>query len=294
MPEPGEEERDALGSLSSHEGVDPGARPTWRSGDAWRVQFDEGDPICWLVVADARDEGYRHGVWCPTDEAPLIAAQLATMGVAYAGNITPDLGGRQEDTIVDWFDWPLVDGKTWPTTWGGEPARVEAKWVAKSQRYTLDLCLDEGLCVASYDYDPALRWWSEIAFRGGFEFRVHERAEDWERGYVLGDAVPRASYEYAGGNVGMLPVGERAFEVGERDDVVVIEVAREGAHWHEISLVDPSESFVWTDSSTTLLDTREHVWDLVDASPGAWRINENTLAEGAIRVEVWTVAYSSA
>lgn len=274
--------------------ADAGSRPTWRVGDAWRVQFDAGDPICWLVVAEADEEGYRQGVWCPTDEAPLIAAQLATMPLAYVGDFTPDLRGLAGDGAVTWFDWPLEDGKTWPTAWEGEPARVTANWLDGPQRYELDLCLDDGLCVASYDYDPELRWWSKLSLRGGFDFQVHERDEGWTRGYVLGEAEERSDTRYGGVNLGFVPVGQPVFDVDEGDDVVVVEVAREGIHAHEISLVDPDGSVAWTDSSTSLSDPDEYVWDMVDARSGQWSVRENTVAEGMLHVTVWTVRYSGA
>lgn len=284
-----EDEREALRAASI---ADPHARPDWRVGDAWRVQFDAGDPVCWLVVAQADELGYRQGVWCPTDEAPLIAAQLATMRLPYAGAFTLDLGGVAGEEVVTWFEWPLADGKTWPTTWGGAPAHVEASWLDAQERYELDLCLDDGLCVASYDYDPELGWWSELVLRGGFELRVHEREEGWTRGHVLADAVERRSSNYNGVSVDLLATARPAFDVDEGEDVVVVEIQREGVHSHDYSLVGPEGRFATSYSSSSLVYADDYVWDMVDAEPGRWTISENFVAEGMIHNHVWTVTYT--
>lgn len=290
MPPPAED-AEGLGALASRHGLDPGARPTWREGDAWRVQFDDNDPICWFVVAHADAEGYRQGAWCPTDEAPIIATQLATRGVEYAGTLTSDLGVPFEEETILWYDWPLEDGKSWQTSWAGAAATVSVSWNDDAERYQLTLCRGAGDCIAEYDYDPALRWWSRIAFESGYEFRVHERAEDWDRGHVLADAIEQRRSNYNGVNVDLIASTRPTFDVAKGEDAVVVEIVREGVHVHDFSLVGPEGRFATSYSSNSLANPDEYVWDMVDAEPGPWTISENFVAEGMIHNTVWTVTF---
>lgn len=291
MPPPAED-AEPLGALASRHGLDPGARPTWREGDAWRVQFDDNDPICWFVVAHADAEGYRQGAWCPTDEAPIIATQLATRGVEYAGTLTPELGVVFEEEPIRWYDWPLEDGKSWSTSWHGQTATVTVSWSDEEERYQLVLCREGGACAAEYDYDPALGWWSRITFESGYEFRVHERVEDWDRGHVLADAIERRHAEYGGVNLDGVAPARSTFDVDEGEDLVVVEIQRAGVHHHDFNLYRPAGSLAWTDSSSSLTGPEEYVWDVVEADAGQWSIGENLVTDGMLHNRIWTVTLS--
>lgn len=259
-------------------------RPTWRVGDAWRVQFDDNDPICWMVVVEATPDGYQQGVWCPTDEAETIALQIAATDARYLGRMTLDLGGRGDDEDTRWFDWPLAEGKTWATKWQGEEATVTAQ--LREGRFVMMLCLDEGDCVAGYDYDPELGWWSELEFDGGFLFRVHERDTGWREGAVY--AVGTLRHEEDARNQLLVVAGPTvSFNVDEEESVVAVRVDWNGARTGSLMLEDSERNVVY---SSTRVDDPEDVAFLASGVPGVWTLSHSGYASAGYRAWIRTIA----
>lgn len=262
--------------------VASGARaPEWRVGDAWRVQFDDGQPICWLVVVEATAEGYEQGVWCPTDEAELIAAQLAAFELAYVGRFTASLEGRAAEDAFRFYDWPLEDGKTWSTTWEGQEVKVVAE-AARGDRWIFTATYVESEeTLAVYDYDPELAWWSVIEFPpSGYVFRVHERATGWE-GDVL-HARGEDRYE-ARREESTLGQPAAVFNIEEQDAMVALVIDWFGAPFGRFEVRDAAGDTVY---ERTMIGDDDDTYELMPGSPGIWSIVDGVtgLVDAHIRV----------
>ena len=262
--------------------------PAWDVGDAWRVQFGEGDPICWVVVVAQTSEGYQQGVWCPTDEATLIAAQLAGFDVRYAGLLTKDLAGVGIGGVEEtrWFDWPLEDGKSWPTSYQGDDAQVTVELDEEERRYELSLCLAFGGCVARYDYDPRLAWWSEVIFESGSTFQVRERTEDWTGSATIATASER--YHRSRGDVDAIVLLPETFTVEPEDELVALVMQRLGSHTGHVQVRDGGGSVVYDD---TLVSERAQLSTLVAGEPGTWTLADATI--GIADSEIWARGLST-
>lgn len=258
-------------------------RPTWNVGDAWRVQFDEGDPICWLVIAPS-EEGYHQGIWCPTDETEMIAVNLAVAQVPFLTLFTNDLEGVAdgEGDPTRWFDWPLTDGKAWETNYLGADVDVSAARSERGFEMTMTFA-DSDVELARYDYDPGLRWWSELAFEQGYTFRVHERAAGWSEPVTLATAERQFD-----GTSNLVSQFTSAFTTEEKDDYVVLTASRPslaGEYWE---IAGPGE----TRNSLTPLGTRPLVggfdsYELIPADPGDWTYRQAGTGVGGFRVRIF-------
>jgi len=240
-------------------------RPEWRVGDAWRVQFNDGDPVCWMVVARAA-ETYRQGVACETDEAEFIAVNIAVAQVAFVGTFTRDLEGVSdpEGDATRWFDWPLSDGKSWDTTFEGIDVVVTAAFVDGA--FELVMVDDEDSDLAFYDYDPSLRWWSQISFATGGSFHVHERTTGWSGPVSLAAADERFT-----GRGNLASQSTASFTTTEADTYVVLLASRPAVAAEYWELAGPSE----TRNSLTPLGGQPLVggfdrYETIPAEPGEW------------------------
>lgn len=265
-------------AMSADEALAASAQaPTWVVGDAWRVQFADGDPICWLVVVEASEEGYQQGVWCPTDEGPMISAQIAGFDVRYAGRFTRDLAavgfaddGGDEQTRF--FDWPLEDGKRWGTVWYGDEVEIAATFDPDMGRFVLTMCAESGDCIASYDYDPELGWWSEVDFNGGGRFRVRERADGWSGAVEVASASELLHMTRSG--VGALSgASVSPFAVGDEHDAVAFVAERLGTSAGRLEVRDGSGNSVY---QGPLLGDAGMGSYMLGGAPGTWLLVDAT------------------
>lgn len=161
----------------------PVSSPAWDVGDAWSVvSTGNGTPrSSTLVVTQADAAGY---VVSTDDES--LAAFDALHDVSYVGLIrASDLAGSQHEAPVQFFAFPLTDGKTWTTTWDGREIRLTARWVPAMETsagihpgFTIE-GTDGDKPYVAYDYVPSLRWWSHLAFANGYGFRVERVHSGW-------------------------------------------------------------------------------------------------------------------
>lgn len=262
-----EEGDDAFGLLA----VSPSGAPVWEPGDAWRIQFDEGEPVCWAVVVAADESGYRQGFWCSTDEAEYIAANVATIGARYVGRFDRSLGGVAEEETTAFFDWPLADGKSWGTTWYGRDVTIEAELGARSGRYQLVMSDEDGDKILEYDYDPELQWWSVVRFESGYTFRVLERATDWQEGAVAADAETRYE-QFAQSAILGMPAGSMVVE--DSDEALGLLLTYTGAPAGRFELRDPSGNAMYQKSVAgpfsgfATVASVPGTWSVIDAVTG--------------------------
>lgn len=166
--------------------------PTWRVGDAWLVKafgINDGEASA-LVVANA-DTDYE---LLPTSES--LASFDAMFDISYVGRIRgADLAGGQQGQPIQFFNFPLEDGKTWKTTWDGQELTLRAGFdgnittpLGKQPGFTIQGTLGDGATYLTYDYVPALRWWSRLAFEGGYGFEVTGIKANWTGEVIRGTA----------------------------------------------------------------------------------------------------------
>lgn len=286
--EPAAIDGDARGAQAAAKLVETqtAARPVWRAGDAWRVQFNDGDPICWMVVVSANESGYEQGVSCG-DEGDFIAIDVAVRGNTYVGSFTTDLEGRHGDATTQWYDWPLVDGKTWTTEYAGVEMEVEATFA--EDRFQLVMRDVEGQNdLLRYDYDPLVGWWTELAFESGYVFRIHEVAHGWEGPVQHAIAEPAAS-----GDALFTAQMSLSFNVEETEThiAMIMFTPTNGVQYYD--LTGPDGSVQSAQPNVPLLNTPTFRYEIYDAIPGVWSFRLVGAGPGEYRVELTTVTLAT-
>lgn len=283
------EDGEALAALATKGRGDragaPIAAPEWEVGDAWRVQFDEGEPLCWLVVASVSEEGIQQGVWCPTDEAEFIAAQIAAYEFHYIGRFTQALEGIGRAEAFRFYDWPLEDGKTWVTRWDEIDVQVTSTYSRADGRYQFEaLVVDTGEPLVAYDYDPALEWWSEMEFASGYRFLVHERETGWELPVTVASGEDR----YEAERVASL-FGNPATIVGvaPEDMRLALMVEWSGVLAGRFELRGPDGT---TRYETTLTGEGMSVFEIIEAEEGMWSIVDSVTGAGMESIRLRGIA----
>lgn len=158
--------------------------PLWRVGDAWGVSSSGAGANEEHTVVVTGVSGTSYAL-ATTSES--TAGYDAVYDISWLGGIrTSDLAGSQQGGPVKFFDFPLTDGKTWTTTWDGLEVTLTAKAnpaisTPMGTKPGFDITGMAGDEVhASYDYVPALRWWSRLAFpTQGYEIRVTSTTANW-------------------------------------------------------------------------------------------------------------------
>ena len=159
-----------------HAGLDPGAHllaPEHQLGDWWRWDSPQiADPYTSVLAADNGAE------WVVATDNPEIAFFDARFDVASQGPARKsDMAGSQGSERVAFFAFPLTEGKTWSTTWDGEPMSIKALKVAGGVA-DIEARRADGTLYAAYTYDASLGYFGQIAYYDptgatvGFEARV--------------------------------------------------------------------------------------------------------------------------
>ncbi len=128
--------------------------PQWAVRDAWT--YKSGDATLTYVVT--ADQGAD---WLMETDSPERAFANLRDDVSRLGpQRKADLAGSQGADRVEFFQWPLTDGKTWTTQWDHQPVTIKAR-VANG---VADLMAHDrnGTMVYHYTYDPAVRWFKEL------------------------------------------------------------------------------------------------------------------------------------
>lgn len=150
--------------------------PVWAKGDAWTADAKNGQNTTreTFVVTAAAGDAYT----LATDD-PSLATYDALFDVSYVGKIrASDLAGAQGSTPVQFFSFPLADGKSWSTKWDGGTVNLTSAYAASiptplgPQPGFLITGEMKGKTYVTYDYVPALRWWSRIDFAAGYGLAV--------------------------------------------------------------------------------------------------------------------------
>jgi hypothetical protein len=143
--------------------------PAWKAGDAWETTTrGAGNGRGTLVVASASSDSYL----LATDN-PTLAGYDAMYDVSYVGRVrASDLAGAQRDKPVQFFAFPMKNGALWSTTWDGAQVVMSATFTpsiptAGGAPGFAIVATKDGKAYATYDYVPALKWWSHLDFAEG-------------------------------------------------------------------------------------------------------------------------------
>ena len=212
--------------------------PEWRVGDAWDVQLsgvEDGQRATFVVVAA---EGSSYQLQSTSEQ---MATYDAMFDVSYLGRVrASDLAGHQQDQPVQFFSFPLSQGKTWTAQWDGLEVTLTAGFapaiptpLGPQPGFVIQGTTPDGQPYVEYDYVPALRWWSHIHFAEGYGFKVAGVRENWTGQYAT--ATARTLLTLATGGP---PAG--AFTVDEGQTTVALTLMGWAeAHARAVALVDP-------------------------------------------------------
>jgi hypothetical protein len=128
--------------------------PTWAVRDAWTYAIGSAKAT-YVVTADAGAD------WVMDTDSPDRAFQNARDDVSRLGpQRKSDLAGSQGDDRVQFFQWPLTDGKTWGTQWDHQPVTVTAH--VRGPLAHLEAVDRNGTRIYNYTYDSAAGWFSSL------------------------------------------------------------------------------------------------------------------------------------
>lgn len=218
--------------------------PVWAVGDAWDVESYFGESpaqAATLVVTAAGADAYT--VSTTSEET---ASFDAAFDISYLGRIrASDLAGAQKDQPVQFFSFPLEDGKSWTATWDGRSIAITATFapdlptpIGPQPGFRIVGVDEEGADYVRYDYVPALRWWSHLQFTEGYGFTVKAARANWTGEYAAATAKPLLTLTTAA-PVASTPGG--AFTVEEGATSVLMTLAgRAGPFVRGLAVVDPA------------------------------------------------------
>lgn len=249
--------------------------PLWNVGDAWSVVpqggGDAGPSVLVVTAADA--EGY---VLSTTSEG--TAGYDALHDVSYLGRIrASDLAGSQQGQPVQFFSFPLTDGKTWQTTWDGKAITLTATWMPA---LSTSVGIHPGFAIEGkdgeetyvrYDYVPMLRWWSHLSFASGFGFQVERVHVNWTGTYLRAEATPLLD------KTSPLPVASpfvEPFTVEDAPGFVSLALSGDAErHAHALVILDPAGQPAPTELAVAELGNGHLQREAqLPATPGEWRV----------------------
>jgi hypothetical protein len=128
--------------------------PPWAVRDYWTYAI--GPSKATYVVTEDRGAD-----WVVDTDSPERAFQNARDDVSRLGpQRKADLAGSQGDDRVQFFQWPLTDGRSWATTWDHQPVTITAH--VRGQLAHLEARDHNGTRVYNYTYDAAAGWFRSL------------------------------------------------------------------------------------------------------------------------------------
>lgn len=267
-------------------------RPVWREGFAWGVFFERSNTGCAFVVGEASDDGYHQGVACRNAEQ--LAVEDAIYSHEFMGRFDADLAGvanDEDDEPTRWFDWPLVDGKTWETQLEGYDVEVVATAVdavegplGAERGFELVMTL-EGETLAAYNFVPSVAWWSELRYpKSGWSMRITSFERQFEGEAVEATAAPLLDQRAA-----FLALFPRTFEVDDEYDVLRFYRDYGGTFGGRIELRTPEGDTAY--SETNGLNGGSPVIEYFPGEEGVWELDATGFTTGVLRIQVHGIVF---
>lgn len=208
--------------------------PEWSVGHTWSVTFSGADAPCVLTVVAVSEDSYTQASACP--EGEILALQDAVFDLPHLGEMTRTLGGATASGTMDFFSWPLTDGKTWETEWAGVPLAVTATYAedvggrfAGEPGFQLDAQFEGGRAFA-YDFVPSIGWWSKLDFDSGFIGYADVEVVGFEPSFegVAYSSSDHVVYHHSGS---LPPAGVQGFGIPDDTDVVAFRASAAGGDY---------------------------------------------------------------
>jgi hypothetical protein len=147
--------------------------PVLKVGDWWNYTATGIGALSYVVSGESGGDYVMD-----TDNGDL-AFFNALFDVSTLGAIRKsDLAGSQNDgkDRVEFFRWPMTDGKNWTTKWDNLPLAIKARQVGP-ERFQMTATRSNGTTYATYTYDNRTRWFTGITFHDekgdpGFELKL--------------------------------------------------------------------------------------------------------------------------
>jgi hypothetical protein len=215
--------------------------PVWAPGDAWEITTHGVGTGAreTLVVASATSDSY---LIATTSEQ--TATFDAAFDVSYVGKIrASDLAGAQKEKSVQFFDFPLTDGKAWSATWDGLKVGISAHFqpsiaMAGGRPGFSIVATHEGKEYATYDYVPALKWWSHLDFAEGYGIKIERATSNWTGMLVTATAKQVYNSETA---VPVVTFNTETFKVDERQTTLMLTLGGGAKNYaRSWQLIDPN------------------------------------------------------
>lgn len=170
--------------------------PAWERGQWWTYRFNDGSTYTWVVTDVA--SGYTVHV----DDADLAFSDVLD-DISTIGPITKRLEGAQEGQLIQFFDWPLAQNKTWELIWDGQTFTATAS--VAGDEAMVEAIADDGE-IRRYGYDNATQWFSFIEGvdgNGSIVWRVEQVANGMQYAgtYVRYDIYPHLDHTWGAGPV---------------------------------------------------------------------------------------------
>lgn len=189
-------------------GDEPLEVPEWNVGSFWTFSSSGPGGIGTYTLAVGESTGSDYVIGTDHDALAFFDATdpISTMGPQRKS----DLAGSQGTTRVEFFKWPLEDGKTWSTTWDGEVHEITAN--RTSEREFSFTATVGGETRIQYAYDHSVKWFTEMRFfANGTEFFT-STIQEWGGGYS-GELIRYTVEPLAGGPIAA-PAGQAQWSVG--------------------------------------------------------------------------------
>ncbi len=150
-------------NMTGLEGADiaPAQLPEWGVGDYWSYKDSLGQQYSLVVAGDAG------GDWDVRANDKQIARFDSWFDISFVGSIRKsDLAGQQGSERIQFFDFPLHDGKSWTTVWDGESRHVTAQGLEDGTFYIVAHVAgnEQGDKHADYVYDPVAGHFASMSF----------------------------------------------------------------------------------------------------------------------------------
>lgn len=151
---PMEAEGPGTGDVDAVDGLQA---PSWSIGDYWTFSTSQGRQDTWVVTGEDGAD------WIVDTTSRETAFFDARSDISFLGPIRKaDLAGSQNDTRVEFYDWPLEEGKTWTTTWDQVEREITVEQVDETSAELV--ARQDGRVAVEYTYD------AEAGHFGAFTF----------------------------------------------------------------------------------------------------------------------------
>lgn len=148
-----------VGAHGAHDAATHLLAPTWEVGQWWKLESEQSSgPFTHVVSGESGDD------WILDTDSPDIAFFNARSDISFLGKVRKsDLAGSQGAQRVEFFQFPLTQGKNWTTSWDGVAIDIHVAAV-ESGKARLEARHANGTPYADYTYDEKTGYFGEYSF----------------------------------------------------------------------------------------------------------------------------------